>query len=83
MTNPNHDNEIKEHKDNFGKAFLNWRKRNGLAQQNIHDFAKAFGSAGPYNSQVKFLEDGNLDPKVQFWFALETLNQELAKNYGK
>ena len=77
------DQQIKEYRQEFGKAFLNWRKSNNLAQQNIHDWSKAFGSSGPHNSQVKFLEDGDLDPKVGFWFALEEMNQELAKNYEK
>lgn len=77
------DQQIQNLKNNFGQAFKSWRLANGLAQQNLHDFAKDFGSAGPYNSQVKFLEDGDLDPKVGFWFALEEMNQELAKNHEK
>ena len=77
------DQQIKQCQLSFAKAFKTWRISNSLAQQNIHDWAKAFGSSGPYNSQVKFIEDGDLDPKVGFWFALEQLNQELAKNYEK
>ena len=77
------DQQIKKHQDEFAIAFRNWRKKNNLAQQNIHDWSKAYGSSGPYNSQIKFIEDGDLDPKVGFWFALEAMNQELAKNYEK
>lgn len=68
---------LQEARDALAKAFLKWRERNGLSQQNIHEWARDKGSNGPHNSQVAFLERGQLDPKQEFWEALETLNKAI------
>ena len=68
---------LQEARDVLAKAFLKWRERNSLSQQNIHEWARDKGSNGPHNSQVAFLERGQLDPKQEFWEALETLNKAI------
>ena len=64
--------------DAFGKAFCTWRTQNGLSQQDPHNWAKDRKSKGPFNSQIAYLEAGNLDPKAQFWISLGEFNKEIA-----
>ena len=70
--------ELQEANDAFGKAFANWRHRNGLSQQDPHNWAKDRKSKGPFNSQVAYLEAGDLDPKCQFWISLALFNWEIS-----
>ena len=65
--------------DAFGKAFCNGRTQNGLSQQDPHNWAKDRKSKGPFNSQIAYLESGNLDPKAQFWLSLAEFNKEIAE----
>lgn len=52
--------------------------RNGLSQQDPHNWAKDRKSKGPFNSQIAYLEAGNLDPKAQFWLSLADFNWEIS-----
>ena len=74
---------LQEARDAFGKAFLKWRELQGLSQQNIHEWSRDKSSNGPHNSQIAFLERGQLDPKQEFWEALETFNLAIANKKEK
>ena len=66
--------------DQFGKAFCTWRTQNGLSQQDPHNWSRDVKPKGfVYNSQLAYLEAGNLDPKAQFWLSLAEFNKEIAE----
>ena len=52
---------------------------NNFSQQNIHDWAVAAGTAGPWNSSISLAQRGKLDPKAGFWEAFGQLNRHLAE----
>ena len=64
----------------LGQAYKRWMRQNSLSQQNPHDWAKAAGSEGPWNSQVSLFCQSpcKLDPKAGFWVALGRLNAAIA-----
>lgn len=59
----------------LGRAIAYWMKTNGISQQVPHDWAKATGQNGPWNSQISLLQRGQLDPKGSFWVSLAAFNQ--------
>ena len=67
-----------EHRKRLGKAVSAWMRINGFSQQNIHDWASAAGTNGPWNSSISLLQRGKLDCKGQFWVAFGQLNKDLA-----
>jgi hypothetical protein len=62
----------------FGKALAVWLRRNGWSQQTLHDWAKAAGSPGPWNSQVSLCTRGELQMKPDFWIGLAAFNRAVA-----
>ena len=64
----------------LGKADRRWREINGLSQQNVHDWSKA-ACIPLHNSQVAYWERGGLNPKVDFWFAREAYNTDIADKH--
>ena len=71
--------ELQAANDAFGRAFATWRKQNGLSQQDPHNWSRDVKPKGfVYNSQLAYLESGNLDPKAQFWLSLAVFNNEIS-----
>lgn len=62
----------------FGRALTVWLRRNSWSQQTLHDWAKAAGSPGPWNSQVSLACRAGLDPKANFWVGLGLFNRAVA-----
>lgn len=71
--------ELQAANDAFGRAFCTWRTQNGLSQQDPHNWSRDVKPKGfVYNSQLAYLESGNLDPKAQFWLSLAVFNNEIS-----
>jgi len=64
----------------FGQAYKRWMLLNSFSQQMPHDWAKASGGEGPWNSQLSLLTQNpcRLDPKAGFWLALGRFNAAIA-----
>ena len=64
----------------LGQAYKRWMRINNFSQQGPHDWAKAAGSEGPWNSQLSLLTQSpcKLDPKAGFWMALGRFNAAIA-----
>ena len=64
----------------LGQAYKRWMRVHNLSQQVPHDWAKAVGSEGPWNSQVSLFTQSpcKLDPKAGFWVALGRFNAAIA-----
>ena len=64
----------------LGQAYKRWMRLNGFSQQAPHDWAKAVGSEGPWNSQCSLFTQSpcRLDPKAGFWVALGRFNAAIA-----
>ena len=83
MLKENLKEECKTIKQVVSDAFKKWRTNYAnLSQQNIHDFCKAY-DIPVYNSQIAYLERGNLDAKSMMYFGLEYMNTELATENNK
>ena len=67
MLKENLKEECKTIKQVVSDAFKKWRTNYAnLSQQNIHDFCKAY-DIPVYNSQIAYLERGNLDAGRLSW----------------
>ena len=62
----------------FGRAIKTWTRLNGFSIQVPHDWAKAVGSEGPWNSQWSLLGRGRLDAKPLFFVSLGRFNRAIA-----
>jgi hypothetical protein len=64
----------------LGQAYKRWMRINNFSQQGPHDWSKAAGSEGPWNSQLSLLTQNpcKLDPKAGFWVALGRFNAAIA-----
>lgn len=62
----------------LGLAIRNWFHMNRWSQDVPGWFAKAKDLNGPWNSQMSLLYNGRLDPKAQFFLALEEFNLAVA-----
>jgi len=67
-----------QHRDAFGRALTVWMRKNGWSQQTFHDWAKAAGSEGPWNSQISLAQRSRHDPKALFWVGLAGFNAAVA-----
>lgn len=63
----------------LGHVFILWRGKNGLSQQDLHNYGKDRG-VSLYNSQIAYFERGLLTPKPAFFIALGQLMKDLKKN---
>ena len=63
----------------FGKAYARYRAKQGFSQKNPQQWAKC-KNLNLHDSQIAYLEQGKLEPKSQFWLALEAFNLALANN---
>ena len=63
----------------FGKAYARYRAKQGFSQKNPQQWAKC-KNLNLHDSQLAYLEQGKLEPKSQFWLALEAFNLALANN---
>ena len=71
--------EQQQHRDALGRAITVWMRKNGWSQQTFHDWAKAAGSEGPWNSQISLLQRGKHDPKALFWVGMGAFNSAIAE----
>jgi hypothetical protein len=71
--------EQQQHRDALGRAITVWMRKNGWSQQTLHDWAKAAGSEGPWNSQISLLQRGKHDPKSLFWVGMGSFNAAVAE----
>ena len=64
----------------LGQAYKRWLRANNFSQQVSHDWAKAVGSEGPWNSQVSLFTQSpcKLDPKSGYWVSLGRFNAAIA-----
>lgn len=69
--------EATEERIALGRAISSWMKSNGISQQIPHDWAKATGQNGPWNSQISLLQRGMLDPKGSFWLSMAAFNKAI------
>ena len=63
----------------FGKAYARYRAKQGFSQKNPQQWAKC-KNLNLHDSQIAYLEQGKLEPKSQFWLALEAFNLALAND---
>lgn len=63
----------------FGKAYARYRAKQGFSQKNPQQWAKC-KKLNLHDSQIAYLEQGKLEPKSQFWLALEAFNLALAND---
>ena len=63
----------------FGRAYARYRAKQGFSQKNPQQWAKC-KNLNLHDSQLAYLEQGKLEPKSQFWLALEAFNLALANN---
>ena len=63
----------------FGKAYARYRSKQGFSQKNPQQWAKC-KNLNLHDSQLAYLEQGKLEPKSQFWLALEAFNLALAND---
>ena len=62
----------------LGQAFKTWRLKNGLSQQDLHNYGKDRG-VKLYGSQIAYFERGVLTPQPAFFIALGQLMKDLKK----
>ena len=65
--------------EDFGRAYARYRARQGFSQKNPQQWAKC-KNLNLHDSQLAYLEQGKLEPKSQFWLALEAFNLALAND---
>ena len=63
----------------FGRAYARYRAKQGFSQKNPQQWAKC-KKLNLHDSQIAYLEQGKLEPKSQFWLALEAFNLALAND---
>ena len=63
----------------FGRAYARYRAKQGFSQKNPQQWAKC-KNLNLHDSQIAYLEQGKLEPKSQFWLALEAFNLALAND---
>ena len=63
----------------FGRAYARYRAKQGFSQKNPQQWAKC-KNLNLHDSQLAYLEQGKLEPKSQFWLALEAFNLALAND---
>ena len=63
----------------FGKAYARYRAKQGFSQKNPQQWAKC-KNLNLHDSQIAYLEQCKLEPKSQFWLALEAFNLALAND---
>ena len=65
--------------EDFGRAYSRYRAKQGFSQKNPQQWAKC-KNLNLHDSQLAYLEQGKLEPKSQFWLALEAFNLALAND---
>lgn len=68
-----------QHREALGRAVSVWMRKNSWSQQTFHDWAKAAGTEGPWNSQISLLQRGRHDPKALFWAGMAAFNAAVAE----
>jgi len=74
MLSPEH----QAYREALGRAVKTWARLNSFSIQVPHDWAKAVGSEGPWNSQWSLLTRGKLDAKPLFFVSLGRFNRAIA-----
>jgi hypothetical protein len=74
MLSPEH----QAYREALGRAIKTWARLNGFSIQVPHDWAKAVGSEGPWNSQWSLLTRGKLDAKPLFFVSVGRFNRAIA-----
>lgn len=74
MLSPEH----QAYREALGRAVKTWARLNSFSIQVPHDWAKAVGSEGPWNSQWSLLTRGKLDAKPLFFVSVGRFNRAIA-----
>lgn len=74
MLSPEH----QAYREALGRAIKVWARQNNFSIQVPHDWAKAVGSEGPWNSQWSLLQRGKLDAKPLFFVSVGRFNRAIA-----
>lgn len=74
MLSPEH----QAYREALGRAIKTWGRQNSFSIQVPHDWAKAVGSEGPWNSQWSLLTRGKLDAKPLFFVSVGRFNRAIA-----
>lgn len=76
-----HNSPVSDEAVKLGQAFKTWRLKNGLSQQDLHNYGKDRG-VKLYSSQIAYFERGLLTPQPPFFIALGQLMKDLKKTFS-